>query len=177
MGKWPVVIVDYDPIWVRHFTEISTELTESLRAVGGLIAIEHIGSTAVRGLAAKNIIDILMAAESLAIVNVKWVSALADLGYRYVPKHETALPMRRFFARYVEEAPNGPAITVHLHVVEPGSKFWREHILFRDVLREDTIIRDEYAVLKRELAAVHADDREGYTDAKGNFILRVIKRA
>ncbi len=176
MGRWPVVIVDHDPAWGRYFAEICSELTNSLEVVGGLVGIEHVGSTSVPGLAAKNIIDVLIGVDALATVNARWVGVLEGLGYRYVAKHEAVLPMRRFFARYPDEAPQGaPAITIHLHVVEPETKFWHDHILFRDILRGDDSIRDQYAKLKRQLANEYSNDREGYTDAKTDFILGVMK--
>lgn len=177
MPNWPVEIVVSDPRWVDQFALIRNELTIFLREAGGLAAIEHLGSTAVPGLAAKNIIDVLIGVDALAMVNAHWVAVLEGLGYRYVPKHEAVLPMRRFFARAPDAKLHRPAIIVHLHVVEPTSEFWREHLLFRDALRADAATRDTYAKLKRQLAAEYRADRDGYTEAKSAFILGVVARA
>jgi GrpB-like predicted nucleotidyltransferase (UPF0157 family) len=143
-----------------------------LGAVGEYVsAVEHIGSTSVPGLAAKPIIDVMVAVRSLSDAPA-CVGPLAAVGYEYVPKHEAVMPERRFFRR----GPSG-AGTHHLHMVERSSAFWEEHLLFRDYLRARPEAAAEYERLKRELAARHGSDRGAYTDAKTDFIKSAVERA
>ena len=86
-------------------------------------------------------------------------------------EHEDALPERRFFAKPLVR----PRI-FHLHSVVIGSKFWIEHIAFRDALREDNHLAVAYEQLKRALAEEHGHNRDAYTAAKGSFIANVIAR-
>ena len=124
--------------------------------------VEHIGSTAVPGLAAKPVIDSLPGAPSLGAVEAR-IDALSTCGYRYVPEHERELPARRYFVRTAE-------LRVHLHGVELGSPLRRDRLAFRAALRADAELRDRYAALKLRLAQAHAQDKSAYTVAKGPFI-------
>ena len=110
-------------------------------------AIEHIGSTAVLGLAAKPIIDMLVGVESLAAFESQ-AKRLAVFGYQYIPEYERALPDRRFFKRVV----NGVR-THHVHVVEKNGVYWKRYIKFRNSLRDDAWLAARYAEVKRRLAA------------------------
>lgn len=130
--------------------------------------LEHIGSTAVPGMAAKPVIDMLLGASSLKSIEEQ-ISALRSLGYRYVPEHEDQLPQRRYFVKPVQ----GEA-QFHLHAVEKQSPFWRDHVGFRDVLRSDRRVFEGYLALKRNLAESLKMERGAYTDAKAPFIVAVI---
>ena len=157
-----VAVVDYDPRWPGQFEE---EKARILAAVGPrILAVEHIGSTAVPGLAAKPIIDILAGIRHLEDA-MECVAPLAAIGYDYVPEFEAELPDRRYFWKGLREAH-----THHVHLVEIGGTFWRRHLAFRDYLRTHPEDARRYAVLKRDLAAKFGADREGYTDAKTAFI-------
>jgi GrpB-like predicted nucleotidyltransferase (UPF0157 family) len=165
--RLPVTIVDYDPLWPTLYEE---EKERILSAVGDkVVLIEHIGSTAVVGLGAKPIIDIMAAVSRLADAK-RWIGPLESIGYEYVPK--TDLPERLFFRRGVRGAG-----THHLHVVEQGSKFWKSHLLFRDFLRAHPTEARRYYQLKKELAARFGSDRGAYTDAKTLFIESVTDKA
>ena len=131
--------------------------------------IEHIGSTAVPGLSAKPIIDVMLGASSLERIE-SWVPILEGLGYEYMPIHEETMPDRRFFAK-----PRMRPRHIHLHGVLIGGKFWAEHIAFRDALRSSPLLATRYAELKFELSERFGDDRESYTRAKGPFISAVLK--
>ncbi len=157
-----VVVQPYSTDWPRQFDAVRNELRLAFGPMD--VAIEHIGSTAVPGLAAKPVIDVLLGAASLADVEAK-IAPLGALGYEYVPKYETELPMRRYFVK-------GPptARRVHVHAVVHGSAIWRNHVSFRDALRENGALRNEYQDLKLHLAAQFAADKAAYTDAKGPFI-------
>ncbi len=165
----PVLILPYNTGWPGEFTK---EAARIQAAAGQFFhAIHHIGSTSVPGLAAKPIIDMLIGLKSLDDTP-RFVPLLVDLGYRYFPEHEMDLPERRYFSRVVDDSHG-----FHLHMVEPDSAFYRRHLAFRDYLRTHPDARDEYAALKIGLAAQYGSDREGYTDAKTEFIQRIEKLA
>ncbi len=165
------VIVEYDPRWPAFFEE---ERARLLATSGTLLAaIEHVGSTAVPGLAANPIIDILGGVRDLGEVT-RYVTDLARIGYEYVPQYEVFIPERRYFRKpRTGQSPR----THHLHIVELTSTFWRRHLLFRDYLRTHPVALREYADLKQRLAAEYGDDGRGYTDAKGPFIESIVGRA
>ncbi len=165
----PVVIADYDPRWPEMYAEESTRIQN---AIGEwLLGIEHVGSTSVPGLAAKPVVDIMPGLRALSDAP-HIISAMKELGYQYFPEYEPELPERRYFVR-----PPGPANRhkrlFHIHAVETTSAFWRRHLAFRDHLRAHPDVAGEYAALKRRLAAEYGPDREGYTEAKTEFITRI----
>ena len=129
------------------------------------------GSTAVPGLAAKPVIDILIGVRSLGDAPL-FLPPLASLGYEYIQKHEGVFPERRYLHRLV----NG-LHTHHLHMVEPDSIFFKVQIAFRDYLRRHAETRDQYSALKFDLAQRYHNDREAYTDAKSAFILSILELA
>ncbi len=112
------------PAWALRFVRAREELG---RLFPGL-SLEHVGSTAVPGLAARPILDLLLGLPSLEVVEAR-IPELEALGYRYVPDYEGALPRRRYFRR---EAGEGP--TCHLHTAVKGSAFWEERLAFREAL-------------------------------------------
>lgn len=131
--------------------------------------IEHIGSTAVVGLTAKPIIDIMLGATSLQEIG-RYIPGLEHLGYEYLAYNEVDIPERRFLAKPITRPRH-----FHLHAVVKGDSFWNEHIAFRDILRTNHCIAEQYAVLKIKLAQTFIDNREAYTTAKGEFINQVLK--
>lgn len=158
----PVIVVPYDSNW-RKLYEIERE--DIVARIGDFVEdIQHMGSTSVEGLAAKPIIDMMIGISTLD--DAKYcIPPLEAMGYEYVPEFEKDLPMRR----YLRKSADGIR-THHIHMVEISSDFWARHVAFRDILRSNASIRDEYAALKYRLAEAHRDDREGYTDAKTDFI-------
>jgi GrpB-like predicted nucleotidyltransferase (UPF0157 family) len=161
-----IVVVPHSPAWTGRFRSESQLLHVALSEVKP--AIEHIGSTAVPGLAAKPIIDMLIGVESLSAFE-SHATRLAVFGYQYIPEYERALPDRRFFKRVV----NGVR-THHVHVVEKNGVYWKRYLKFRDSLRDDGWIASRYAELKRRLAARHSFDRDAYTNGKTGFIEAVL---
>lgn len=165
----PIEIVPYDPRWPARFERASRQI---LSVIGGYIKrIEHIGSTAVPGLAAKPVIDILIGVRSLEDAT-SFLPPLAPLGYTYIPEHEETFPERRYLHRIL----NGRH-THHLHLVEPESDFFRVQLLFRDYLRAHPDTAAQYGALKVQLAEKYHLDREAYTNAKSEFIKEVLHRA
>lgn len=163
-----VVLTEYDPRWPERY---EYEKKRILHALGDrVVAIEHIGSTAVPGLGAKPIIDIMVAVRSLEEDLPACIEPLRRLGYEQVSRPD--FKDSGFFCHGVW----GPS-TRHLHVTEYGSAFWNEKLLFRDYLRKHSETAAEYFSLKRSLAAQHAANRLAYTDAKGSYIRSVVSRA
>lgn len=162
----PVIIAPYDREWV---TKYEGEKLRIQVAMGAHIkGIEHIGSTAIPGLPAKPIIDILGGITSL-IDAPSFIPHLEEIGYCYIPEYEAQLPQRR----YLTLAEAGYEV-IHLHIVEITSQFWRDHLVFRDRLRSNNGLRDAYGSLKTELAIKYGNDRVGYTNAKVEFIHKVL---
>ena len=164
-----VEIVSYRADWPRVFEAERTALAGIFPP--SAFRIEHVGSTAVPGISAKPIIDILVGAGSLAEIEAR-IPAMEALGYQYVPEHEAVLPQRRFLGK-----PKVHPRRFHVHAVEIDNRFWAEHLLFRDALRADRGLAADYSALKIELAARFGDDREAYTDAKAPFIRAVLQNA
>jgi len=166
---YPVIIADYNPQWPVLYEE---EKSRILGVIGHkVVAIEHVGSTAVPGLGAKPIIDIMVAVSRLADAE-ECIEPLQTIGYEYEPPDKAGIPERRYF----DKGPPG-ARTHHIHMVEHTSDFWERHLLFRNFLRGHPEVARQYYELKKELAAKYGSDREGYTEAKTSFIESVTARA
>ena len=164
----PIVIVDYDPRWPLRFEAARTAIT---RAVGGLlVSIEHVGSTAVPGLAAKPIIDIMPGIRRFED-GYECVAPLEALGYEY--RGEYGFPGRYYFVKDDDEGKREQ----QLHMLVAGSDPWTRHILFRDLLRANPHEAEQYARLKRSLAERYRHDREAYAEAKTTFIEGALERA
>ena len=163
LKRGTIQITDYDPAWAKEF-EAEKQLLQSAFK-GCTVSIEHVGSTAVPGLAAKPIIDIEVGVAHFA--DWRSVARLAEkVGYIYMPD--------RVFEEYVF-MPKGPegCRTHYLHIAAVDSDEWRNVITFRDALRSNTKLRDDYVALKHALAAKFAN-RADYTAAKAEFILTAI---
>ena len=162
-----VMVVAYDPGWPLRFERERAELSAVF--AGAEATIEHIGSTAVPGLGAKPIIDIMLGVPRLIDVEGR-IAALETLGYEYVQKYENQLPDRRYFRK-----PRLGPRACHLHCVVRGSAFWVRHLAFRDYLRAHPDAAAAYYELKRELAV--RCGKEEYTDAKSPFIEGILASA
>ena len=163
----PVRIVPYDPAWPAAFEQERTSLARVLGpAVTG--GIHHVGSTAVPGLSAKPIIDILVGIENLEAARAH-IKPLAALEYVYAPYR---IDEMLWFCK-----PNPAARTHHLHLVPTGSERFRDELAFRDFLRQHQECAEAYAQLKKELAVRFEHDREAYTEGKTNFVREVSRRA
>ena len=156
----PVRIGAYDAAWPSVFDAERTRLRGVLGAVA--VRIEHVGSTAVPGLAAKPVIDVQLSVSSFEPPDA-YRDPLQALGYHYRSDDEQE---HRFFAL---DGPNGDR-AVNLHVCESGGEWERRHLAFRDALRSDPDLRARYEAEKRRVAALHADDSLAYADAKTPWI-------
>ena len=166
----PVVVIPYDEAWPALFEE---ERERIERAIGPLVGeIEHVGSTAVPGLAAKPVIDIMVGVKSLDDTPIL-VERLEAMGYEYVPEFERQMPQRRYFRKLRQGRR-----THQIHLVERSdAAFWDRHVLFRDYLRRHPRVAEEYALLKHELSGRFRKDRAAYTEAKTAFIREAVRRA
>lgn len=163
----PIRLAPPDPDWPAHFEAERAALEQ---AIDGLVqgGIHHVGSTAVPGLEAKPIIDILTGVRDLETAH-SCFEPLAELGYLYAPYLPEEM---HWFCK-----PDPARRTHHLHLVPFDSPRYRDELAFRDLLRSDPQIASRYAALKRELAARHRDDRETYTEGKSAFIRGVLREA
>jgi len=161
-----ITVVPHNAGWPARFRIESQMLHVALKELNP--AIEHIGSTAVPGLAAKPIIDMLVGVKSLTAFESQ-AERLSVFGYQYIPEYERALPDRRFFKRVI----NGVR-THHVHVVEQNGLYWKRYLKFRNSMRDDAWLASRYAELKRRLAARYVFDRDAYTNGKTGFIEAVL---
>lgn len=157
-----ITILEYSAAWDPEFRSERQRLSGALSRLDA--RIEHIGSTAVPGLAAKPVIDIMIGLGREGELDAL-VAPVTALGYEYVREYEAMMPFRRFFRRSGDGG-----ISFHLHAVVGDTPFWREHLLFRDLLRRDQELRTAYATLKRELAGREWPSGNDYAAAKGEFI-------
>lgn len=163
-----IEVVAYNPHWPERFAE-EQALLERVLAPWLSAGVHHIGSTSVPGLAAKPIIDMMAGIRDLAAARAA-IPVLAEHGYWHGPHRPEALWFAKPLSAY------GPECTHGLHLTEPGSPLWRERLAFRDALRADPALRDEYQALKLRLAQTSVDVT-GYTRDKREFVGRVLASA
>ncbi len=162
-----IVVTEYDPGWPIRFEELRREYARALAADGvPVLAIEHVGSTAVPGLAAKPIIDcdIVVAEPDVAAAS----QTLTRLGFR--PEGELGVPLRWAF-----KEPERLAGT-HTYVIVDGSLSLRNHLAVRDTLRADPDLRGQYAAVKRRVGATAANIEE-YLQGKNAMVQRILAAA
>jgi len=162
-----IEIKDYNPAWLIRFAEQRERLADLL-APWLAAPIEHIGSTSVPGLRAKPIVDILAPVHNLT-VRATMVDVLSADGWLYWPDDPNSAERLWFLRPKPEER------THHLHVVEHGSSKARAVLVFRDALRANPSLAREYEDLKIRLAQEFPEDRNAYTDAKADFVARVVE--
>jgi GrpB-like predicted nucleotidyltransferase (UPF0157 family) len=162
-GEQPVEIVPYDEAWPGLFEDERRRLLDAIRPwLAG--PIEHIGSTAVPGLAAKPVVDIMAGVASLEASRPA-LPVLAELGYCYFPYRPDS---EHWFCK-----PSPFFRTHHLHLVPFDTVQWSGTMAFRDYLRTHADVAAEYQALKTRLAKEFHFDREAYTQAKSPFVTRV----
>ena len=163
-----VAIAPYDPRWPELFLAEKAQL-EACLPPELLGRIEHFGSTAVPGLAAKPVIDMLVEVQDLTATRERIVPILRGQGYQYFwrPTHGDDGPP--FYAWFIKRGPRGER-THHIHMVEPSFTEHWDRLLFRDLLRQDPAVARGYERLKRDLAVHHSHDRVAYTHGKSVFI-------
>jgi GrpB-like predicted nucleotidyltransferase (UPF0157 family) len=172
----PILILEYDPAWPSLF-EAERETLQA--AIGEwAVAIEHVGSTSVPGLAAKPIIDIGIALRSFEDA-LHCITPLFEMGYQCLGEY--GLPGRVFFRKLTDSpAPGqeggGVGRTHHIHAYQQDHHEFVQQMLFRDYLRAHPEAAREYEQLKRRLASEHTDMNE-YAMAKSEFVHEILGRA
>lgn len=160
-----VDIAVYDPLWPARFEAEKARLATVVP--GSFLEVQHIGSTAVPGLSAKPIVDILAGIGSMEEAPAI-ATSLLGVGYTTSASFNDSLVDRKWFMRWKDGHR-----THHLHVVVHG-EVWTKRLAFRDALRADPALASRYAALKSDLASAHRTDREAYTEAKGAFVEAIL---
>jgi GrpB-like predicted nucleotidyltransferase (UPF0157 family) len=153
----------YDPTWPAQFDREASALTGALgRHVAG--GVHHVGSTAVPGLTAKPIIDIMIGVSDLDSSR-PCIDLLAEMDYCYAPYRQDVM---HWFCK-----PSPARRTHHLHLVPTGSERFTDVLAFRDYLRTHPVAVRQYEELKRQLATRHSHDRDAYTDGKSAMVAAI----
>ena len=159
-----ISMVPHDPKWWQQF---QTEAKQIAVVLGNsAVAVHHIGSTAIPGIYAKPVIDLLLVVQDLTALDEKQ-SVMEALGYEALG--EFGIPRRRYFRRDNDLGDR----THQVHAFESGSPQIQRHLAFRDYLIAHPDIAQEYSDLKRELAAKHPSDIKAYMDGKDAFIQEI----
>lgn len=161
-----VIVVDYDSSWPDTFERLRSHIWPSIQDVA--TAIEHVGSTAVPGLAAKPVIDMTIVVPTAAAMRTV-IDRLAMVGYRH--RGDLGVPGREAFA-----SPDGTP-EHHLYACVAGNDGLRNHLAVRDHLRSNPSAAQAYGTLKKQLAAQFTGDIGGYVDGKTEFILAILAGA
>jgi GrpB-like predicted nucleotidyltransferase (UPF0157 family) len=166
MKDAPIIVEPYNSAWPEMFEKESAFLSELLKPfLAG--PIEHVGSTAIPGMAAKPVIDIMVAVESLE-ASTAAIDLLKANGYCYYPYKADVM---HWFCK-----PTPWVRTHHLHLIPFESELWHQRLAFRDHLRNDELDAKAYAELKLNLAEQYTNDREAYTQKKWPFIKRILDK-
>ena len=161
-----VFVNKYDPNWAKMYEKEAKLIKDVFKEE--LLEIHHIGSTSVKGLKAKPIIDIMPLVKDIEKVD-KFNDKMIKIGYE--PMGEYGIPKRRYFRK------GKAGRTHHVHVFEKDSTQAKRHLAFRDYLREHDKIAREYGDLKEKLAEKYPNDIESYMDGKNDFIKKYEKLA
>lgn len=158
-------LVAHDHAWADRFAAEAARLRDAVGA--HVLAIEHVGSTAVPGLLGKPVLDVALAVADEARAAAS-IAPMATLGYAHRGAHGDD-PRRRYFVR--DEA-GVRVVQVHLYILPAPA--WDEQLAFRDALRADPALADAYAAEKRRVAEATAWDKAAYSVEKGAFVERVL---
>jgi GrpB-like predicted nucleotidyltransferase (UPF0157 family) len=172
--KEEVALVPYDTRWPDLFEQERIHLLSCLPR-DLIVRIDHFGSTAVPGLSAKPIVDMLVEVTSLDQTRRRIAPILEAQGYDYFWRPSRGEDTPPFYAWFIRRGPEGQR-THHIHMVEAWFDHW-DRLLFRDYLIEHPVVARQYANLKEKLSAAHRGDRVSYTEAKTAFIVDVTEKA
>lgn len=162
-----ITVVEYDPGWPERFEALREEYARAMKAAGVPVkAIEHVGSTSVPGLAAKPIIDCDIVVDQAEVTAAS--SVLVSLGF--VPEGDLGIPQRWAFKE--PERLSG----TNTYVIVDGCLSLRNHLAVREVLRADPVLREEYAAVKRQVAA-RAANIDDYGQAKTAVVQKLLAAA
>ena len=166
LNRYIVEVSNPDPKWAADYEVITAQIRSATTGIE--LELEHIGSTSVPNLVAKPIVDVgILLPDELQFVELVAALSSIDLIYR----GDKGSVGGRMFVR--ESAPE--IRTHHIHAYFTGAPEWDRYLIFRDNLRTSATLREEYSALKRKLAVKYRDNRLAYTDAKSEFVNRVLK--
>ena len=165
LPKGQVFLIPWTDQWIMAYEAESRRIRDKLQAFH--ITIHHIGSTAIRGLSAKPIIDIAVEIDHFEDGSL-CAAKLEELGYRYLGTN--ILPERHYFNK-------GEPRTHQIHMYEKDSRFLKDQLLFRDYLNMHEESRKAYQDLKMELSEKYKSDKHAYADAKTEFVRGILARA
>lgn len=188
-----IIIEQYNPLWKESFNQIKRELSDAMALLSPQLA--HIGSTAVEGLSAKPIIDILVGVDTMDELNII-PPLLMDKNYVYYENYNEDMPYRRFFVKLIspprhlslplqikpgdlipEKLHDHSLRLAHIHVLQLNSVHWIRHIAFRDYLRTNPEIKAEYQQLKEKLSKQEWKDGNAYNEGKDSFLKNEERKA
>ena len=174
MDETPISVVEYDPNWAKQFESERQRLDKVLDEY--TTRIEHIGSTSVEGLSAKPIIDI-----TAVVTDVKGLWGDLDklsAGFGYRLSH---IPTDWLFLQCTGDTgqfrTGDSGRSCNLHLIPESNDQWKNDLLFREYLRANPDVRDEYATVKQKAAESHPNDIDEYNAAKNDFCASVLERA
>lgn len=167
--KREMLIVPYDPTWKEQFEAIRCQLQELLK--GTEVSILHFGSTAVEGMWAKPIIDIMILVKSISVIDC-YSTVLESHGF--FPKGENGIPGRRYFKKY---GPDGINHIAHVHCYEQDHPHVKDELLFCRYLQENSFAFEQYLSIKREAAKLYRYDPKGYSEHKANIVNILLEEA
>lgn len=166
LERGTVQLAPADPAWAAVFERLAARLRAALPA--SAYGVEHVGSTAVPGLAAKPVLDVAVGvADGARVVPVK--RALEELGFAFHGDAGAGVLDQLFI---YEDVPRHRI--VNLHLVTHDGELWRRYLVFRDRLRADPELRAAYLELKQDLRRRFRDDRPSYTSGKDAFVAEVV---
>jgi GrpB-like predicted nucleotidyltransferase (UPF0157 family) len=164
LPKGEVYLIPWTNEWVDEFINESEKITSELGEL--VIAVHHIGSTAVRNLSAKPIIDIAIELQDFQL-GKHCVQGLERIGYEY--KGTDILPERYYFSK-------GEPRTHQIHMFQTGNIYLKKQLAFRDYLLNDNEALNEYQALKERLSRTHHTDKITYSHAKTDFINTIMEK-
>jgi GrpB-like predicted nucleotidyltransferase (UPF0157 family) len=166
LRKGTVRLLEHDRRWTFVYALIASDIS----TVTGIHAerIQHVGSTSVEGIAAKPILDIVVGVDDLGSVE-SVVNHLVGAGFIDRGAGEASI------GRLVVRESSPEVRIVHVHIVGFDTQNWRDYVDFRDELRNDALVRDQYEDVKRTLASRFSKDRKLYRTAKNAFIRKTLQ--
>ena len=167
---FPVILTEHKPYWQENFRQEKSVLAQAI-GLENIVRINHIGSTAVPGLIAKPTIDILIEIKNDTDIQ-RLIANMQRVGYRYIDQPDNPVSHRYFVKGYTPQGFKGQVFHVHVNY----SSDWDE-LYFRDYLLKHPEIAARYGNLKLELQKKYEHDRDGYTNAKTDFIQQITKMA
>ncbi|MDD4493640.1 MAG: GrpB family protein [Eubacteriales bacterium] len=164
-----VELADLDPEWETLAVETIQRLWNILGDVA--VDIQHVGSTAIKGIKAKPIIDIAVAVRDFESVK-PFIAKIEEADFVYRPEDDDDWKLY-----FVRRSDNGATTTHHVHIVRVDNEHWKDFILFRDFLNQNKSVSADYETVKLKLMVEYKNDRLQYTNGKHDFVMQTLELA